>query len=57
MTCMNTVAQTQTLDLSFDTKTITDIFKTVTSVFAMITVLTVFLCLPMILYIATKVGI
>jgi hypothetical protein len=57
MTRMNTIAQTQTLDLSLDTKTITDIFKTVTSVFAMITVLTVFLCLPMILYIVTKAGI
>ena len=57
MTRMNTIAQTQTLDLSLDTKTITDIFKTVTSVFAMITVLTAFLCLPMILYMATKVGI
>ena len=57
MTCMNTVAQTQTLDLSFDTKTITDIFKTAVSVLAMITILTAFLCLPMILYIATKVGI
>jgi hypothetical protein len=57
MTCMNTVAQTQTLDLSFDTKTITDIFKTAVSVLAMITILTAFLCLPMILYMATKVGI
>ena len=57
MTCMNTVAQTQTLDLSFDTKTLYDIFKTAASVLAMITVLTAFLCLPMILYIATKVGI
>ena len=57
MTRMNTVAQTQTLDLSFDTKTITDIFKTAVSVLAMITILTAFLCLPMILYIATKVGI
>ena len=54
---MNTIAQTQTLDLSLDTKTITNIFKTVTSVFAMIAVLTVFLCLPMILYIVTKAGI
>ena len=54
---MNTIAQTQTLDLSFDTKTLNDIFKTAASVFAMITVLTVFLCLPMILYIVTKAGI
>ena len=54
---MNTIAQTQTLDLSLDTKTITDIFKTAVSVLAMITILTAFLCLPMILYIATKVGI
>ena len=54
---MNTVAQTQTLDLSFDTKTITDIFKTAVSVLAMITIFTAFLCLPMILYMATKVGI
>ena len=57
MTRMNTVAQTQTLDLSFDTKTLNDIFKTAASVLAMVTVLTAFLCLPMILYIATKVGI
>ena len=57
MTRMNTVAQSQTLDLSFDTKTITDIFKTAVSVLAMITILTAFLCLPMILYMATKVGI
>jgi len=57
MTRMNIITQTQTLDLSLDTKTITDIFKTVTSVLAMITVLTVFLCLPMILYIVTKAGI
>ena len=57
MTRMNTIAQTQTLDLSFDTKTITDIFKTAVSVLAMITILTAFLCLPMILYMATKVGI
>ena len=57
MTRMNTVAQTQTLDLSFDTKTITDIFKTAVSILAMITILTAFLCLPMILYMVTKVGI
>jgi len=57
MNRMNTIAQTETVRLSFVSDKLTNILKTTASVLVTMTVLATFLCLPLIVYLVTRTGI
>ncbi|MDA0377797.1 MAG: hypothetical protein O3A26_02725 [Proteobacteria bacterium] len=54
---MNTIAQTETVRLSFVSDKLTNILKTTASVLVTMMVLATFLCLPLIAYLVTRTGI
>ena len=57
MNRMNTIAQAETVRLSFLSDKLTNILKTTASVLVTMTVLATFLCLPLIVYLVTRTGI
>jgi len=57
MNRMNTIAQTETVRLSFFSDKLTNILKTTASVLVTMMVLATFLCLPLIAYLVTRTGI
>ena len=54
---MNTIAQTETVRLSFVSYRLTNVLKTTASALVTMAVLATFLCLPLIVYLVTRTGI